>query len=143
MRSLCWLPMAKNHYLWQILTFGGLMYRLPFTGVGQIWCAIADVWYTLTCRFFSRSVYSVTFWRRKLPIFAIFWTSAFCCVASWQQSEKVEHGCTTTSLPLSNGIKIVSPLQRYLGEIVRTISNVHKRDKQTDKKQRFGRPGGG
>jgi len=34
-----------------------------------------------------------------LPHFAIYWTSAFSGVASWQQSEKVEHGCTTTNLP--------------------------------------------
>ena len=38
---------------------------------------------------------------RKPPIFAIFWTSAFSDVDSWRQSEKVEHGCTTTNLPLS------------------------------------------
>ena len=28
------------------------------------------------------------------PIFAVFWTSAFSGVANWQQSEKVEYGCT-------------------------------------------------
>ena len=37
-----------------------------------------------------------------------FWTSAFSVVANWQQSQKVEHVCTTTNLPLSNGNKIVS-----------------------------------
>jgi len=60
-------------------------------------------------------------------------TSAFSVVANWQQSEKVEHGCTTTNLPLSNGIKIVSVLQRFHGKIGRTISDVQKRDEQTDK----------
>jgi len=30
--------------------------------------------------------------------FDVFWTSAFSGVANWQQSEKVEHGCTTTLL---------------------------------------------
>ena len=82
------------------------------------------------------------------PIFAIFWTSAFSGVANWQQSQKVEHGCTTTYLPLSNGIKIVSVLLSLHGEIMPTISDVHKRDgqrnKQTDKKLNvFGRTGGG
>jgi len=81
----------------------------------------------------SRSVYSVALWRRKTPIFAIFWTLAFCGVAKSQQSEKVEHGCTSTSLTLFDGIKIVSSLQRLLGEIVRTNSDVHKRDEQKDK----------
>jgi len=84
---------------------------------------------------------------RKI-FFAIFWTSAFSVVTNWQQSDKVEHGCTTTNLPLSNGIKIVSVLQRLHGEIGRTISDVQKRDgqtnKQTDKKLNpFGCPGGG
>jgi len=84
--------------------------------------------------------------------FAVFWTSAFSGVAKWQQPEKVEHGCTTTNVPLSSGIKIVSVLQRLYGEIRRTISDVQKRDgqtdrhtdRQTDKKLNvFGRPGGG
>jgi len=70
-----------------------------------MWCAIADPWYTLTCQISSRSVYSVALCWRKTPVFAVFWTSAFSVVASWQQSDKVEHGCTTTDVPLSNGIK--------------------------------------
>jgi len=69
----------------------------------------------------------------KTPIFAVFWTSAFSVVANWQHSDKVEQGCTTTNLPLSNGIKIVSVLQRLHVEIGRTISVVQKRDKQTNK----------
>jgi len=68
----------------------------------------------------------------KTPNFCRFWTSAFSGVANWQQSEKVEHWCTTTNLPLSNGIRIVSVLQRFRGEIGRTISCVQKRDEQTD-----------
>jgi len=67
-----------------------------------------------------------------LPNFAIFWTSAFSVVANWQQSVKVEHGCTTTNLALPNGIKIISVLQRLHGEIGRTNSDVHKRDGQTN-----------
>ena len=58
-------------------------------------------------------------------------TSAFSGVANWQQSEKVQYGCTTTNLPLSNGIKIVSVLQRLHGEIGRSISDIQKRDGQT------------
>jgi len=48
--------------------------------------------------------------------------------------ENVEHGCTTTNLSLSNGIKSVSGLQRLLGEIRRPNSNVQKRDGQTRQK---------
>ena len=68
-----------------------------------------------------------------LPIFVIFWTSAFSDVAKWQQSDKVEHRCTTTNLPQSNGIKIVSVIQRLHGEIWRTISDVQKRDEHTNR----------
>ena len=82
-----------------------------------------------------------------LPFFAIFWTSAFSVVANWQQSDKVEHGCTTTSLALSNGINIVSVLQRLHDEIGRTISDVtftSVTDRQTDKILNvFRRPDGG
>jgi len=100
---------------------------------GQMWCAIADSRYTLMYQISSRSVYSVALCWRTPPIFAVFWTSAFSVVANWQQFDKVEHGCTMTSLPLFNRIKIVSVLQRLHGEIGRTISNVQKRDEQTNR----------
>jgi len=152
MRSLCRLPVARNHNFGQILTFLGLLYGTPFNGEGQIWCAIAHPRHTLTCQISPRSVYSVELCWRKSSIFAFFWTSAFSGVANWQQSEKVEHGCTITNLPLSYGIKIVSVLQRCHGKIGHTICDVQKRggetnkqtDRQTDKKLNvFGHPGGG
>jgi len=87
------------------------------------------------CQISSGSVYSVALWRHKNPIFAILWTSAFSDVTSWRQSEKVEHGCTTTNLSISNGIKIVSVLQCLHGEVGRTNSDVQKRDKQTNKQK--------
>ena len=71
-----------------------------------------------------------------LPIFAIFWTSAFCGVANWQQSDKVEHGRTTTNFPLPNGIKIVSVLQRLHGEIgLTTLTFKSVTDKQTNRQK--------
>ena len=85
--------------------FWGLLYRRPFTDEGQIWCAIADPWCTFTCQISSRSVYSVALCWRKTPIFATFWISAFSGVASWQHSEKVEHGCTSTNLPYPTVLK--------------------------------------
>jgi len=90
--------------------------------------------------------------KQFLRFFAVFWTSAFSDVANCHQSQKVEHGCTTTNLPLSKGIKIVSVLQRLHGEIGRTNSDVQKLDgqtnrqtnRQTDKKLNvFGHLGGG
>ena len=81
-----------------------------------------------------------------LPFFAVFWTSAFSVVANCHQSQTVERMYTTTNLPLSNGIKIVSVLQRLHGEIGRTNSDAQKRDGQTykqtnrQKTQRFWPP---
>ena len=98
-----------------------------------MWCAIADPWCTLTCQISSRSVYSVALCWRKPQFLPFFWTSAFSVVANSQQSDKVEYGCTTTNLSLSNGVKIVSVLQDLHGEIWRTISDVQKCDEQTDK----------
>ena len=41
-----------------------------------------------------------------VPIFAIFWTSAaFSVVTNWQQSEKVEHGCTPQTFPYPTASK--------------------------------------
>ena len=100
---ILWLPVAKDHNFWQILTFGGV-------SIGLFYRPLAA---------------------KKTHFFAIFWTSAFSDVDSWRQSEKVEHGCTTTNLPLPNGIKIISVLQRLHGEIGRTNSDVQMRDGET------------
>jgi len=54
MCSLCRLPVDKNHNFRQILTFWAPLYRPPFTDEGQVWCAIADPRYTLTCRISSQ-----------------------------------------------------------------------------------------
>jgi len=59
-----------------------------------------------------------------LPFFAVFWTSAFSDFANCHQYQKVEDECTTTNLPLSNGIKIVSVHQPLRGEIGRTNSDI-------------------
>ena len=126
--------MAKKQF-WAKFDFWRLLYRHPFTDEDQIRCAIADPWCTLTRQILSRSVYSVALCWRKPPIFAVFLTSAFSVVANWQQSGKVELGWTTTNLSLSNGIKIVSVVQRLHGEIWRTISDVQKRDEQTDRQK--------
>ena len=113
---------------WANFDFWELLYRPPITDESQIWCATADLQQTFTCQNFSRSVYSIALRQRKTLIFAVLWTSAFSDVDSWRQSEKVEHGCTTTNLPLSNGIIIISLLQRLQGEIGRTNYDVQKCD---------------
>ena len=152
MCSLCRLPVAKNHNFGQILTFLGAPVPTPFIGEGQnLVCYSRPPVYV-----FLHNCISIGIFWRKTPIFAVFWTSAFSVVANWQQYDKVEHGCTTTNLPLSNGIKILSVLQRLHGEIGHTTSDVQKRDEQTDRETDrqtdrqtdkklnvFGHPGGG
>ena len=147
--------MGKNHNFGQILTFWGLLYRPPFTDEGQIWlCYKRPTALRLRGNFLlDRFILSPSGGEKEqfLPIFVIFWTSAFSVVANWQQSDTVEHGCTTTNLPLPNCIKIVSVLQRLHDEIGRTNSDVQKRDKQTNRQANrqikklniFGHPGGG
>jgi len=151
--SMC--SVGEKPQLWAHFDFWGLPYRRPFTYEGQIWCAIAYHGVrSLTCQISSRSVYSVALCWRKPPNFGRFVSiSAFSGFASWRQSEKVELGCTATNLLLSNGIKVVSVLQRLRGEIGRTNSGVQKRDeqanRQTDRQSGrqnlnvFGRPGAG
>jgi len=158
MRSLCRLPVAKNHNFGQILTFLGLLYRPPFVDKDQTWCAIADPWYTLMClclvlstnlalyNFFyllrqmsSRSVYSVALWRRKTPLFAVFF-AAFSVVANCQQSDKVEHGYTTTNLfpypTVTKSFLYSNAFMAKSGAQSLTFKSVMNR--QTDKKtQRF------
>ena len=103
---------------------------------------LADPGYTLTCQISSRSVSSVDLVGENHN-FAVFWTSAFSGVTiGMQQSEKAEHGCTTTNLPVSNGIKIVSVLQRLHVKsdaqtpTFKSVTN-KQTDRQTDKTQRF------
>jgi len=79
------------------------------------------------------------FYRRlaaKIPIFALFWTSAFCAVATWHQSEKVEHGCTTTNFPYpkaskssvySNAFMATSGAQHLT---FKSVTNKHQIDTQ-------------
>ena len=135
MCSLCWLPMAKNHNLWQIFTFGDFCTD-PLLLMRAKFCAP----YTYVQNFVSIGLFCRPLAAKK-PNFCCFWTSAFSEVAFWQQ--KVEHGCTTTDLPLSNGIKIVSVLQRLHGEIGCTNTDVQQA-RQTDRqKKSFGSPGGG
>jgi len=139
---------GQKHNFGQLLTFWGLLYRPSITDEGQIWCAIADPWSTFTCKISPRSVYSLAAKNPNFAVFPFFGLRQFSDVANWHQSQKVEHGCTTTNLPLSNGIKIVSVRQRLHGEIGRTISDVQKRDGQTNRQTDkilnvFGHPGGG
>ena len=138
MCSLCRLPVAKSHNFGQILTFLGLLYRPPFTDEGQICCVRADRRYTFTCEISSRSVYSVVLWRRKTPIFAVLGLRHLgpSGVTNWQQSEKAEHGCTTTNLLLYNGSKSFLYSNAFMAKSgAQTLTFKMVTDKQTDKQR--------
>jgi len=74
---------------------------------------------------------------------AVFGTSAFSGVASWQQSEKVEHGLQTFPYPMvSKSFLYSNAFMAKSGAQSLTFKSVT--DRQTDKKLHvFGRPGGG
>jgi len=90
----------------------------------------------------ATSAYSVAFGRQKTK-FTGFWNLAFCDVANWQRTKKIERGCTTANLPLSNGIKTVYILQQLHGEIVEKRNG--QTDRQTDRQKLkvLAAPGGG
>jgi len=93
-------------------------------------------------KFPSRSFYFVALCWREIPIFAVFWTSAFRVVASWT---KLNTGAQLQTFPYPTASKSFLYSQRLHGDIGRTISDVHKRDEQTNrqtKKTTFLAPGG-
>jgi len=134
MCSLCRLPVAENHIFGQILTFVGLLYRSPFTDEGQIWCAIVDPRYALTCHISSRSVYSVALCWRKKQFLPFFWTSPFSVVASWQQSEKFEHGAQLQTFPYPKASKLFLYSNAFMAKSsAQSLTFKSVTNKQTDK----------
>jgi len=136
---------AKNHNFGQILTFLGAPVPTPFyRWEPNLVCYSRPTVYAYVPNFVLISLLCRPLAAKKPNFCRFFGLSG---VANWQQSEKVEHGCTTTNLLLSNSIKVVSVLQRLHGEIRRTISDVQKRDGQTDRQTEklnvFGHPCGG
>ena len=127
-------PVAKNHNFGQILTFlvasvptpfnrwgpNLVSYSRPmvhvylqnFISIGLFCRPVAEKNPNFCCFFGPKSKK-----QQKLGVFGV------SDVANCHQSQKVEHGCTTTNLPLSTGIKIVSVLQRLHSEIWRHPSS--------------------
>jgi len=90
----------------------------------------------LTCQISSPSVHSVVLWRQNPQISQFFGFRHFVVLPV---DSKVERGCTTTNLALSNGIKIVyiPVLQGFHGEIAisgaQTLTFTSVTNKQTNK----------
>jgi len=88
----------------------------------------------------------------KNPKFCRFWTLAFCGVASWPQSEKVEHRTCAQlqTFPYPTVSKSFLYSNAFMGKsgaqslTFKSVMNIQTDRKQTDKKLYvFGRPGGG
>jgi len=110
-RCLCHLPGTKmqftaNFDIWGLLYPAPLSIRTKFCVLEQttVYACVPDF---VSIGLFYRPLAA------KPPNFATFWFNIFWCRQLAEQSEKVEHGCSTrpTNLLLSNGIKTVSVLQ--------------------------------
>jgi len=124
--------------------FWGLLYRPPFTDQGQIWCAIADPQYTLTCQISSQSIYSVALCWRKTPFLAVFGLRHLVLSPIGNSLTK----CTVHNYK-------PSPIQRHQNRFCTPTpswrnrahniwrSKAWRTDRQTKKLNFFGHPGGG
>jgi len=75
------------------------------------------------------------------PNFCRFWTSAFSGVANWQQSETVEHGYTTTNLPLSKVSKSFLYSHAFMAKSgAQSLTFKSVTNKQTNKNSTFWLP---
>ena len=69
---------------------------------------------------------------QKIPYLTIFSTSTICDGATLCHRDKVECGCKTTNLPLSNSIKIISDFKQLNGNHMFTNFTIQKHDGQTN-----------
>ena len=146
MCSLCRLPMGKNHNFGQILTIWGAPVSTPFYRYGpNLVCYSRPAVYAYERNFVSFGLFCRPLATKNpefLSYFAICWTSAFSGVANWQQSDKVEHRCTTTNLPYltasksflySNAFMAKSGAESLTFKSVTNKQTNRQTDRQTDK----------
>ena len=125
----------------------GLLYRPPFTDDGQIWCAIADPWYTLTCRILSRSIYSVALWRRKTTILPFFELRHLVVSPVGRSLRKLNMAAQLQTFPYPTASKSFLYFNAFVAKsgaqtlTFKSVTN-RQRDIQTDrqKTQRFWTP---
>jgi len=121
-------PVAKKRNFGQILTCEGLLYWPPFSDEGQTWCARADPRCAITVKFrLDRFILSPSGLRQFVVSLIGGNLRKLTCVHNYYPSPG----------PLSNGIKVLSVLQRLDGDIGRTNSDLQKRDRQRDRKISF------
>ena len=134
---------VQKPQFWANVDIWGL--RPPFTDEGQIWCAIADPTVYAYVPILFRSICPLA---AKNPNFVVFWTSAFCGVASCRQSEKFEHGYTTAAFPYPTASKSFLYSNAFMAKshaqtlTFKSVTN-KQTNRQTKKLNVFGHPGGG
>jgi len=99
--------------------------------------------YAYVLNFVSISLFCRPLAAKKNVNFVVFWTSAFCGVANWQQCEKVEHGCTLHNYRPSpiqrhqNRFCVPTPSWRNPGAQTLTFTSVTDGHTDRQKTQRF------
>jgi len=134
---------GQKPQFWANFDFLGAPIPTPFTDEGQIWCAVADPRYTLTCQISYRSVYSVALCWRKTPILPFFGLQHLLLSQTGSSLRKLDTGTqlqtfpyptVSKSFPYSNAFMAKSGAQSLA---FKSVTN-----KQTDrqKTQRFWPP---
>jgi len=134
------------------VTFGGLLYRppftdeTPFTDEGLIWCAIIADPYAYVPNFVSIALLCRPLFAKIFNFCRFFVLRHLVLSPVGGSLRKLNTSAQVQTSPFQRH-QIVSVLQRFDGEIGRTISDVQKRDEQTDeqtdkqtKTQRFWPP---
>jgi len=149
MCSFCRLPVAKHHNFGQISTFWGLLYRPPFTDEGQMWCTIADPWYTLTCQISSRSVYSVASVAEKTQFLPFFGLRHLVLSSIGTSLTKLNMGAQLQTFPYPTASKSFLYCNAFIAKsgaqslTFKSVTN-KQTNRHTNKKINvFGHPGGG
>jgi len=102
----------------------------------------------LTCQILSRSVYSVTLWRRKTPFLRYFWLRHSVVSTSISNLRKLSTGTQLQTFPypmVSKSFLYSNAVMAKSGTCTLTFKSMM--DRQTEKKTKklnvFGLPGGG
>jgi len=123
MCSLYRLPVAKNYNFGQILTFGGPPVSTLFLPVRVKFGVLKQ---THGIRFrtkFHVDRFILSSSDGENPQILPFLHSAVCGIAGWQQSEKVEHGSTTTTFAYPTVSKSFLYSNAYMAKsCVRTLT---------------------
>ena len=162
MCSLCRLPVAENDNFWQMLTFGGLLYR-PHLVDGVKFGVLKQTerlhlhakfnlnvfilsasggqstqfWANFDCWGASRSVYSIALWRRKTPIFAIFGLRHLVISTVGGNLRKLNTGAQLQTFPYPTASKSFVFSNAFMaksGEQTMTFKSVTYRQSVTAKK---------